>query len=76
MAARYLRLHQDRIVLGGIPFTISVRKTTTAFHALWFCGACSHRSDTALSRPTIDAAVDAAREDMAGHDCKAVKRRA
>jgi hypothetical protein len=62
---------QRRLVLAGIPYTISVRVEDGTFRAKWFCGACSNQNGVRLEGPTAEAAIDAASADLMTHQTDA-----
>ena len=62
---------RDRLVLDGIAYNINVYAKDRVYRAVWLCGACSDRSKLALQHATVQAAIDACKLGVAGHQAKA-----
>jgi hypothetical protein len=62
-----LPISRKRVIVEGVPYTVSVYVVENTYLAAWLCGACSHRSEIALEGPTTDAAVERAKVDLADH---------
>jgi hypothetical protein len=69
-------LGRHRIVLAGIPCTISFHMADHLYYARWFCGGCSVRSEYEFREQTADGAIEAARSDWLAHHAERHARRA
>ena len=61
---------QHRLLLGAIPYTITIDVHGTSYRAKWFCGGCSNHSRDILQSASPEAVLAMARESLAAHQAE------
>jgi hypothetical protein len=60
-------ISRERVVLDGVPYTISVYARNNVYLAKWFCGGCGNQSELRFESLTTAEPVEAAKANLAIH---------
>ena len=58
---------QERLIIGGVAYGVSIFVKQAVYRARWYCAACSSRSSSTFEGTTAEEVLEAGKTDAAAH---------